>query len=93
MSGPDAFPPGGVRALLNTAWVTEPTRRALQAKHRGQQKTVRLDAPLRVDFQRGTLRHGDAEYRFTVLGDVAQQLIVAGGLEAIVAQRIAAVQN
>jgi hypothetical protein len=32
MSGPDAFPPGGVRALLNTAFVTEPTRRALQAK-------------------------------------------------------------
>jgi hypothetical protein len=32
MSGPDAFPPGGVRALLNTAHVTEPTRRALQAK-------------------------------------------------------------
>lgn len=32
MSGPDAFPSGGVRALLNTAHVTEPTRRALQAK-------------------------------------------------------------
>ena len=32
MSGPDAFPPGGVRALLNTSFVAEPTRRALQAK-------------------------------------------------------------
>lgn len=32
MSGPDAFPPGGVRALLDTTFVTEPTRRALQAK-------------------------------------------------------------
>ncbi len=32
MIGPDAFPPGGVRALLRTAWVTEPTRLALQAR-------------------------------------------------------------
>jgi hypothetical protein len=32
MSGPDAFPPGGVRALLETAFVTEPTRRALRSK-------------------------------------------------------------
>ena len=32
MSGPDAFPPGGVRALLRTGFVTAPTRRALQSK-------------------------------------------------------------
>ncbi len=66
----------------------EPLVRALQRAHRAGEKTVRLDAPLRVDFERGTLQHGGAEYRFVVLGDVAQQLIVAGGLEAIVAQRI-----
>jgi len=32
MSGPDVFPEGGVAALLQTELVTEPTRRALQAK-------------------------------------------------------------
>lgn len=32
MSGPNAFPPGGVRALLRTDHVTEPTRQALQAR-------------------------------------------------------------
>ena len=39
MSRPDVFPEGGVRALLQTELVTEPTRRALQA---------RLDRPVQA---------------------------------------------
>jgi homoaconitate hydratase len=62
--------------------------RELQAAHRGAAKTVRLAAPIAVDFKRGVVRYGTSEYGFVVLGDVAQQLIVEGGLEAIVAKRI-----
>jgi hypothetical protein len=42
-----------------------------------------------VDFERGILSHRLNEYPFTPLGAVAQELIVAGGLEPILADAIA----
>ena len=42
-----------------------------------------------IDFQRGIIAFGKLEYSFVVPGQVAQQLIVEGGLEAIIAKRIA----
>ncbi len=46
MSGPNAFPPGGIRELLRTSWVTEPTRAALQAR-----LDRCYDAPLAFDAE------------------------------------------
>jgi homoaconitate hydratase len=66
----------------------EPLVRALQAARERGAKTWRLPLPLRVDFRRATIEYDGAEYAFGVPGEVAQQLVVRGGLEAVIAAEL-----
>lgn len=43
---------------------------------------------LRIDHERGVILYGSGEYPFAPLSPVAQELIVAGGAEALVAVRL-----
>ncbi|MFH1808395.1 MAG: homoaconitase [Pseudomonadota bacterium] len=50
--------------------------------------TIDTARSARVDFVAGVLEFGDARYRVDALGPAAQELIVAGGLEAVVRGRL-----
>ncbi|GAC1436101.1 MAG: hypothetical protein NVSMB65_10160 [Chloroflexota bacterium] len=41
-----------------------------------------------LDFSSGTLTYGEASFRFPPLGSVPQSLVIAGGVENLVAQRL-----
>ena len=51
------------------------------------EKSVVGDA-LGVDFARGVITYGCDEYRFPPLGSVPQSLVIAGGIEMLVARRL-----
>ena len=54
-------------------------------------KTVNL-GDLSIDFATGRLAWSDREFGFTPLSPVAQELIVAGGAEALIQKRLAALK-
>lgn len=70
----------------------EPLVRALQAR-RTAAKTWRLATPLRIDFRRAVIEYDGVDYAFGVPGEVAQQLVVRGGLEAVIAAELAQKQK
>jgi homoaconitate hydratase len=43
--------------------------------------TIIPGGEIAVDFVRGTVRWGEAAFRFPALGTVAQDLVIAGGIE------------
>jgi homoaconitate hydratase len=56
----------------------------------GKRPTIRTEMAAAVDFERGVIRAFDEAYPFAPLGQAAQQLIVAGGLEALIRPQLAA---
>lgn len=59
------------------------------SSHPVSEKTI--DAgPVEIDYTRGVLRWGGREFPFPPLSPTAQELIVAGGAEAVVKRRLAA---
>ena len=52
--------------------------------------TIRTELSAAVDFERGVIRACDEAYPFAPLGSAAQELIVAGGLEALIRPQLAA---
>jgi len=58
---------------------------ALRAVFGGRAPTVRTGWRVRVDFERGILRTPESNFPFPPPGPVAQELVVAGGLEASIA--------
>ncbi len=61
---------------------------ALRAAFRGPSPTVRTTWRACADFEQGILRAGESNFPFPPPGPVAQELIVAGGLEASIAARL-----
>lgn len=64
--------------------------RLLQGEFGKQSSTHRLADSLVVDFERGVIQFRQQEFAFVVPGEVAQNLIVSGGLEAIIAKTLTA---
>ncbi len=54
-----------------------------------QAPTVRTGLEGVLDFRRGRVQVGDESFPFAPLGPAAQELVLAGGLEALLAQRLA----
>ncbi len=52
-------------------------------------KTIISGAPIDVDFASSTVRYLDQEFPFPALGSVPQSLIIAGGVENLVRQKLA----
>ncbi len=52
--------------------------------------TIRTGSRAVIDFRQATIRTGDHLYSFAPLGEVAQQLVIFGGLEALVRHQLAA---
>jgi homoaconitate hydratase len=50
--------------------------------------TIIPESMLEIDFRRGVARYGGADFAFPSLGEVAQALIVAGGIENQVRDRL-----
>ncbi len=50
--------------------------------------TVRTDMQVTIDFRRSCITAGDAEYAIDPVGPAAQELVLAGGLEAWVTARL-----
>ncbi|MFQ5748736.1 MAG: homoaconitase [Planctomycetota bacterium] len=63
---------------------------ALRTAFGGRSPTVRTGWRACVDFQEGFLRTSESNFPFAPPGPVAQELIVAGGLEASIAARLGA---
>ncbi|MFW6330404.1 MAG: homoaconitase, partial [Gemmatimonadota bacterium] len=63
--------------------------RAVEAALGTDEATAIPGDELAVDFRRGAIRWRDEEYRFPALGRVPQGLVVAGGVEAQVRERLA----
>ena len=53
-----------------------------------QEKTIIPGNEVEIDFATSTLRYAGETYSFPVLGSVPQSLVVAGGIENLVAQRL-----
>ncbi|MCA9752015.1 MAG: homoaconitase, partial [Gemmatimonadetes bacterium] len=51
-------------------------------------KTIRTGLAAEVDFRASTLRAGDRTFRFAPLGEVPQQLVIAGGAEKLVRRQL-----
>ena len=61
----------------------------LFADHRADDAlTIRTGRSVRVDFTSASIECGGERYSFAPLGAVAQELIVGGGLEPVIRQRI-----
>ena len=54
--------------------------------------TIRTGRSVRVDFTSASIECGGKHYSFAPLGAVAQELIVGGGLEPVIRQRIAQIK-
>ncbi len=63
-------------------------RRELRAQIEAQQKTLIPGDELALDFAGGVITWRGEEFRFAPLGPVPQSLVVAGGLEKLVARRL-----
>jgi homoaconitate hydratase len=48
----------------------------------------RLVGDVEIDYQRGTLKADGKSFSFSPLSPTAQELVVAGGAEAVVAERL-----
>jgi len=48
----------------------------------------RMVGDVEIDYQRGTLKVGSQSFTFSPLSPTAQELVVAGGAEAVVAMRL-----
>lgn len=55
----------------------------------GQQSTERLEQSVSLDFAAGIATVGQQRFDFAPLGPTAQELIIAGGLEPLVAEQLA----
>jgi len=53
--------------------------------------TIRTGKKARVDFTRGQIECGGRTYGFSPLGQVAQELVVKGGFEAVIRDQLAAI--
>jgi len=53
-----------------------------------KEKTIIPGDPIEVDFAASTIRYGGEEFTFPALGSVPQSLVVAGGIENLVAQKL-----
>jgi homoaconitate hydratase len=62
---------------------------ALRAEIDDGEPTVIPGDPLEIDFRRGAIRWRGAEWRFLAPGRVPQRLVAAGGVEALVRERVA----
>jgi homoaconitate hydratase len=62
--------------------------RQVYAAERAEQRTIIPGETLTIDFSTGTLLYRDARFEFAPLGAVPQALVVAGGVEALVAARL-----
>ncbi len=60
----------------------------LAAAIAGQEKTIVTSDAVEIDFGSSTLRYAGETYTFPVLGSVPQSLVIAGGIENLVAQRL-----
>jgi homoaconitate hydratase len=61
----------------------------LRAAGFGQQSTERLEESVSLDFAAGIATVGQQRFPFAPLGPTAQELIIAGGLEPLVAGQLA----
>jgi len=62
----------------------------LKAAHRGDPApTIRTGRRATVDFVRGGIDFAGKQYRFSPLGEIAQELVVEGGFEAVIRRQIA----
>ena len=52
--------------------------------------TIRTGRTASVDFVTGKITCGDKPYRFNALGEIAQELIVMGGFEAVIREQLGA---
>jgi len=50
--------------------------------------TIRTERKVNIDFTQATIASGDKSYPFAPLGEVAQELIVKGGFEAVIKERL-----
>ena len=66
--------------------VTKPERP--EAQGAGRAKTV-VAGEIEIDYTRSVLRFGGREFAFPALSPVAQELVVAGGAEAVIKRRLA----
>jgi homoaconitate hydratase len=55
---------------------------------RHKEKTIIPGAEIEVDFAASTIRYAGDEFTFPALGSVPQSLVVAGGIENLVSQRL-----
>jgi len=63
---------------------------ALKAQHQAaEEKTIIGEETMSIDFAAGVLSLGDARYTFTPPSRVAQELVVVGGIENLVKQKLA----
>ena len=62
--------------------------RQVFADQAGTERTIIPGDDVCIDFTTGTLTYRGEPYRFPPLGAVPQSLVVAGGVENLVAQRI-----
>ncbi len=60
----------------------------LAATHGGARAKSRLAGEIEIDFERGVLQAADRSFPFVPLSPTAQELVVAGGAEAVVANRL-----
>jgi len=51
--------------------------------------TIRTGHLAKIDFVRAQIEYAGTQYSFAPLGDVAQELIVKGGFEAVIREQIA----
>ena len=54
----------------------------------GSDSLTIVGAEITIDFTNATIKSGDNEFQFAPLGPVPQEVIVAGGAEAVVAQKL-----
>ncbi|HEY1730646.1 MAG TPA: homoaconitase [Terriglobales bacterium] len=54
-----------------------------------KERTIISVVPIEVDFAASTIRYADEEFPFPALGSVPQSLVLAGGIENLVRQKLA----
>jgi homoaconitate hydratase len=65
-------------------WLFEKLARDVKADER----TIIPGEEIEIDFSSGTIRSMQEEFPFPALGSVAQSLVIAGGVENVVRQRL-----
>ncbi len=64
----------------------------LRADHAGSEaSTIRTGLRARIDFKQARIGCGDNRYGFAPLGEIAQELVVKGGFEAVLREQLASI--